>query len=457
MRVSLRRTVALLSLLVLVSAACAAPDDPLVGGPDAEAPDTDAPDTDARARAGESDARRSAGPAQPGASAADATREDAELVIWADGPRAEALRPFAEAFSDDHAVSVAVQELPFEQIRDQFPAVAPDGDGPDLIIGAHDWLGELVPAGMVAPVDLGGRAPAFADVAVSAVTYDGRTYGVPYALSSVALLRNTRHVPTAPETWEDLVATARALRRRGAVSVGLTVPGDPYHLYPLVTALGGYLFGRGADGGYDVSDLGIDSPGGRAAADRFREWAADGVIDFAGSGVEAQDRFRSGDAAFAILGPTDVDGDGHGVTEAGGAAQAGTSYEVSPVPPVDGGTARPFVGVEAVMVSAFAVDADLAGRFLRERAATEEAQAALAGATGLPPAHRAVAATVVDDPDTAGFAASARQGEPLPAVPETASAWGPWAEAFERVRVDGSDSRAALSAAADEIGDLIGR
>ena len=30
----------------------------------------------------------------------------------------------------------------------------PAGEGPDIIIGAHDWLGELVTNGLLAPIDL---------------------------------------------------------------------------------------------------------------------------------------------------------------------------------------------------------------------------------------------------------------------------------------------------------------
>ncbi len=42
--------------------------------------------------------------------------------------------------------------------------------------------------------------------------------------------------------------------------------GDAYHMEPLFTSAGGYLFGKDADGNYNPDDLGLDSPGGLAAA-----------------------------------------------------------------------------------------------------------------------------------------------------------------------------------------------
>ena len=48
---------------------------------------------------------------------------------------------------------------------------------PDIIIGAHDWLGEFVTNGAVAPVDLGEKSGDFNEVAVQAYTYGGQVYG----------------------------------------------------------------------------------------------------------------------------------------------------------------------------------------------------------------------------------------------------------------------------------------
>ena len=95
-------------------------------------------------------------------------------------------------------VELTFQELRRRDIRDRLVTADPAGEGPDIIIGAHDWLGALVSSGVVAPIDLSGVAGDITDVAISAFTYEGKTYGVPYAIENIALIRNT-DLPTRAE------------------------------------------------------------------------------------------------------------------------------------------------------------------------------------------------------------------------------------------------------------------
>ena len=179
------------------------------------------------------------------------TRGDADLVIWADNTRTPVLAPIAKAFGDAEGLNVKVLEVPFDEIRANLTIQGPAGEGPDIIIGAHDWLGELVSNGVVEPIDLGPAASQYSDVAIQAFTYDGQTYGLPYAIENIALIRNTDLVPTAPATFEELEATALKLKSDGTVDVPLAVqqdPADPYHNFPMFSAEGGYVFGTNADG-----------------------------------------------------------------------------------------------------------------------------------------------------------------------------------------------------------------
>ena len=92
------------------------------------------------------------------------------LTIWADDTRRPILEPLAEAFGEEQGITVAVQEVAFDQIRDNVSIQGPAGQGPDVFIGAHDWLGELYSNGVVAPMDLGSKASDFDQVAVEAFT-----------------------------------------------------------------------------------------------------------------------------------------------------------------------------------------------------------------------------------------------------------------------------------------------
>src|SRR4051812_4523334 len=146
------------------------------------------------------------------------TQPTATLTIWADDQRAAALKPFAEQFGLANHVDVQVQAVS-KDLQTNFVTAAQSGKGPDIVVGAHDWIGNLVQNGTIDPIQLSGsQKSGFADVAMQAVTFNGQVYGVPYAIENLALIRNTDLAPTAPATIEDLVAAGKALKDAGKVT-----------------------------------------------------------------------------------------------------------------------------------------------------------------------------------------------------------------------------------------------
>ncbi len=373
------------------------------------------------------------------------TRGDADLVIWADDTRAPVLEPIAAAFSEAEGVNVQVLEVPFDEIRDNLTVQGPAGEGPDIIIGAHDWLGELVANGVVEPLDLGPAAADYSEVAVQAFTYDGQTYGLPYAIENIALVRNADLVPEAPATFEELEEIALGLQADGTVTVPLAVqqdPADPFHNYPLFTALGGYVFGQDADGSYNADDLGLDSPGGLAAAQKFADWSNEGLISKDVSYDIMIDSFSTGQAPFAITGPWAV------------GSFSDINFVVEPIPPVEGGTPNVFVGVQGFMVSSFSENKDLAKTFLLDYLNTEEVQLALYEAGGRPPAMTSAFEQVASDPIIEGFGLAGQQGAPLPAIPEMSAVWESWTDAYNLI-FTGTDPTTAFTDAAATIREAI--
>jgi maltose-binding protein MalE len=102
-------------------------------------------------------------------------------------------------------------------IRDDFQVAAPLGQGPDIIVIAHDQAGTLVSNGLLAEVDLGDKAGDFAPKALEACTFDGILYCMPYATENMAFFYNTDLVPTAPTTWDEVLTMVK-LSRPKAVS-----------------------------------------------------------------------------------------------------------------------------------------------------------------------------------------------------------------------------------------------
>jgi len=227
-----------------------------------------------------------------------------ELTVWADETRAPIIEEIGKAFTEKYGVEIIVQEMGSGDIRDQLKIAGPAGEGPDIIVGAHDWLGELVTNGLLAEVDLGDKASDFFGPAVDAFTYDGKLYGVPYATENLAFFRNVDLVPDAPTTWDEVVAIATQLEDAGSVEYGYALQeNDPYHFFPIMTAFGGYVFGRDEIGSYDPTDVGIDSEGSIAAATWLDTMVKEGHL---AAGVDygtMHSMFKNGQVAMIITGP----------------------------------------------------------------------------------------------------------------------------------------------------------
>ena len=194
--------------------------------------------------------------------------EAGKLLIWADDTRAPIMLNVAEDFTEAYGVEVEVQEVGFGDIRGQLATAGPAGEGPDILIGAHDWLGELILNGLIEPIVLTPDQVAdFDAVAIDAFSWGNLLYGVPYATENVALIRNTDLVPDVPATFEDLLDIAADLTDLEAGKYGFLIQQpDPFHTFALHSAGGGYIFGKDANGVLDPCDLGLDNEGSIAGA-----------------------------------------------------------------------------------------------------------------------------------------------------------------------------------------------
>jgi arabinogalactan oligomer / maltooligosaccharide transport system substrate-binding protein len=367
-----------------------------------------------------------------------------ELVIWSDEGRLDVLLNLAEQFEAEYDVNVTVQQLGFGDIRDQFKITGPAGEGPDIIIGAHDWLGELAENALLAEIDLGAKRGQFLDAAVDAFVYDGTLYGLPVLTENVALFYNPELVPEAPQTWEEVRQIATDLEAAGTVQQGYVLQeADPYHFYPIMSAHGGYVFGLDAEGNYDPSDVGIGSDGSLAAARWLEEMTGGGHLRADVDWEIMHTMFESGDAAMMISGPWALDR----------IRQSGVPYAIANIP---SGTdlGRPFLGVHGFMISAFSEQRLLAEAFLLEFVATEETVSAWYDQLPHTPAFLPVR-DAIDDADLAAFAAAGEEGAPMPAIPEMAAVWTAWGDAITLIMQQQSDAEEAFSNAAEQIEEAI--
>src|SRR5699024_2545456 len=135
------------------------------------------------------------------------------LVIWSDPERADAIQEAAEEFAETNGIEVDVQNVSFDDIQGDVVNAHQAGNAPDLFLGAHDWVGNLMRNGAVQPIELpSDRAEELDETAIEAMSLDGQLLGVPYAQENIFLMRNTDVAPDSPETFEELVETGTELK-----------------------------------------------------------------------------------------------------------------------------------------------------------------------------------------------------------------------------------------------------
>ena len=80
-----------------------------------------------------------------------ATNQSPKVVIWADADRVPAVTKVANAWAASKGVTVQVVQKQQGPIRQEVSTVAVD-TAPDVIVGAHDWVGELSGNGSIVPL-----------------------------------------------------------------------------------------------------------------------------------------------------------------------------------------------------------------------------------------------------------------------------------------------------------------
>lgn len=347
--------------------------------------------------------------------AAEQTEEPAggTITVWVDETRQPAVESAAAAFEAETGTTVETVLKNFEDIRADFLAQVPTGEGPDITVGAHDWLGEMTANGVVAPIELGDKTAEFEEVALEAFTFEGQVYGLPYAVENIGLIRNTALAATAPTTWDEAVTMGQAAGTPYPILLQLGEEGDPYTMYPLQMSFGAPVFAQNEDGSYS-SELALGGDAGAAFATWLQAQGAAGVLDTAVTYDIAVEAFKNGQSPFIIGGPWMVD------------SFEGLELAIDPIPSAGGQPAQPFVGVAGFYVNAQSENALLANDFLVNFVATEDAQLALYEAGGRPPALIAAADAASADPVTAGFRAVGSEAVPMPSIPEMGSVWAFW-------------------------------
>ena len=363
--------------------------------------------------------------------------EDDRLTIWmGDNKGPKGIREVAERFTAD--TGIAIEIVHPDNLTDRFQQAAGSGQGPDIVIWAHDRMGEWAQSGLLTPVSPSdGFRSRYFDFTWDAALWNGETYGYPISVESLGLIYNKALVDEAPESFEELAALDAELAEQGKKAI-LFDYSEPYYGWTLLAANGGYPF-RQTEQGFDVADIGVNNDGAIQGAELLVELIESGVLPRGTDYNLADTRFNRGEVATMISGPWAWSN----------LERSGIDFGVALLPRVGDERARPMFGVMTAMISSASPNDFLAVEFLENYLLSEEGLRTFNGDGSLGAvAHIAYQEELESDPNIAATLANAEVGMPMPNIPEMGAFWAAMEPALQNIGSGRQSPQEALDAAA---------
>ena len=327
-----------------------------------------------------------------------------------DNERGRALQPIVDKFQADLGLNVKI-ETP-EKITDSFPIAAQAGKGPDVVIWAHDKVGEWADGGLIAPVDVPAKfSEKFFPKSWQAARHGQGTWGYPIALETVTLIYNKALLDGPPPMeLSQLTEINQAMKKShpGVVTI-LWDPRSAYYTWPILASGGGFVFGaNGSD--YDLRNVGVATPGAVIALSEIVALMRAGILPKVCPYSETEELMGQGKLAMMISGPWAWSN----------LIKKGIDFGVGQIPGVDGKVGRPFVGVSMAYLNRSSPNQDLAKEFLERYLLTDPGLTAMDNAKpiGVPALISFYDKLATDNPHLRQLKASVDIGQIMPNVPQ---------------------------------------
>lgn len=361
--------------------------------------------------------------------------EEGKLVLWQHDRDPALIQAIADKFAADFGVEVIVEDV--DPLTDKFQQAAATGDGPDIVMWAHDRFGEWAAGGLIAPVSPSQSvSEGILPSAWDAVSFDGKVWGYPVLVEAVSLVYNKDLVANVPADFADIAS----MDLPEGVGKILWDYNNTYFTMPLLQAGGGFAFEK-VDGVYDGTKTGVNNEGAIAGA-AVLKGLIDGGIMPAGVDYGIMDAaMANGEVAMIINGPWSW----------GAYKDAGINIGVAPIPAVNGNQARPFLGVQSLAVNAASPNADLAVELIENYLLTDEGLAAWNANGVLGSLADISAGAAQDDEKVAATLASAAVAIPMPSNPEMGAFWSSMGPALTNITTGAASVEDALNDAAARI------
>jgi maltose/maltodextrin transport system substrate-binding protein len=368
---------------------------------------------------------------------------DGELSIWMDADRVPAMQEAGRKFEHDYGIKVNVDAT--ENIPNNFPLAAQSDKGPDIVIFAHDKVGEWADGGLIAPVPVAASYRSrFDSKAWEAVQHRGEYWGYPLCFEVVGLIYNKKLVQNPPAQLSDLIELNTRLKAEHPdVKTILWDYDSPYYSWGIFGSAGAYVYAKTKDG-YDTKDIGIASPGAIDALNQLIGLVRGGVLPKAASVAGMpKEMMAERKLAMMISGPWDWPD----------LMKSGIDFGVAPIPGVDGGPGKAFVGVSVAYINRSSPNLDIARQFLENYAITDEQLTAAnrLKPIGIPALSSLYETMSKTDELLREMKLCADDGEVMPNIPQMGRFWGSMGSALQVATNGQSTAQSALTEARENM------
>jgi len=361
-----------------------------------------------------------------------------ELLVWINGDKGyRGLAEVGKKFEKDLGIPVKV-EAP-EGATDKFQAAAQTGKGPDIMLWAHDRIGEWADAGLLKPLTISDDFKAgFIPMSWDAVTHNKQIWGYPLALEAVSLIYNKKYVTgNPPSQLSEIRALAKKLKTKSPKVVAILWDYDtPYFTWPFLASGGGYPFKEVA-GSYDTKDIGVANAGAVKGLKEVVNLITAGIMPKGASYSVMEQKMNSGELALMISGPWAW----------ANLRKNGIDFGLAPVPGVGGNPGKPFVGVLTALINRSTPNADLAAQFIEKYVCTADGLKTIDADVpiGIPALKSLYDEMAAKNPLIKVTYDNAQNGVVMPNIPQMGKFWSSMASAFQIATNGQASPEAALA------------
>ncbi|HOF00981.1 MAG TPA: maltose ABC transporter substrate-binding protein [Spirochaetota bacterium] len=298
-----------------------------------------------------------------------------KIVIWCTDKEVAGFEPLKKEFKKKTRIDV-ITEIQAEP-RSKFIQAAKAGTGPDILVGAHDWVGELAKNGLITELNLKDSDKAkYFPVSIDGFTYSSKLYGIPYCVEALVLIYNKKLIKNAPTTWEKLVQEAKGMTKGDKYGFLYGIDNNFYNNFPFIGSQGGYIF-KNVGGKYDILDVGLDNAGALEGSRFIYEFVKQGIVPTSANNGTVESTFKDGKVAMIMDGPWNIKSYATTVGDIG----------VSKLPTLNGKKTVPFVGARGFMINNSSKMMNESKDFIINYAGEFEGQLSMFKSGGRPPAH----------------------------------------------------------------------